>query len=323
VYPVFFHIGSILVPAYGATAAVGVLLAMFLAQRTARMAGLDAGRVWNLCAVGLFAALVATRLLLVALNWTLLRQHPTWMVTLAMIHHPLLSVYGIVAGVVAAVLFALWQGLPLGTTADVLAAPVALGLAFEQLGTLLAGSGYGIEAGRGIAARWAVVYSNPLAARWSGAPLGVPLHPVQAYAALAFLTLSLFLLFWLPYRRQTGDMAGLLLVGAGGAVFFTEFWRDSVGCGRMPGGVLDGPQAAAIILVLAGGLVLLERKAPAARQTAPAEQPEAPASQPEAPASQPEAPAMRLEPSGGETQAAGEPEMNADEHGMKDEAERG
>jgi phosphatidylglycerol:prolipoprotein diacylglycerol transferase len=280
------------------------------------MAGLDAGRVWNLCAVGLFAALVATRLLLVALNWTLLRQHPTWMVTLAMIHHPLLSVYGIVAGVVAAVLFALWQGLPLGTTADVLAAPVALGLAFEQLGTLLAGSGYGIEAGRGIAARWAVVYSNPLAARWSGAPLGVPLHPVQAYAALAFLTLSLFLLFWLPYRRQTGDMAGLLLVGAGGAVFFTEFWRDSVGCGRMPGGVLDGPQAAAIILVLAGGLVLLERKAPAARQTAPAEQPEAPASQPEAPA-------MRLEPSGGETQAAGEPEMNADEHGMKDEAERG
>jgi len=94
------------------------------------------------------------------------------------------------------------------------------------------------------------------------------------------------------------------------------FWRDSVGCGRMPGGVLDGPQAAAIILVLAGGLVLLERKAPAARQTAPAEQPEAPASQPEAPA-------MRLEPSGGETQAAGEPEMNADEHGMKDEAERG
>ena len=294
-YPVFFHIGSILVPAYGATAAVGLLLAMFLAQRTARMAGLNAGQVWNLCVVGLFAALAAERLLLVALNWTLLRQHPAWMLALSMIHHPLLSVYGIVAGVVAAVLYALWQGLSLGATADVLAAPVALGLAFEQLGTLLAGSGYGIETGKGIATHWAVVYSNPLAARWSGAPLGVPLHPVQAYAALAFLTLSLFLLFWLPYRRQTGDMTGLLLVGAGLAVFFTEFWRDPVGRGTMPGGVLDAPQAAAIFLVLAGGLLLLERKAPA----------------------------VRLSPSDGETEAASEAETNADEQRMNDEAERG
>jgi phosphatidylglycerol:prolipoprotein diacylglycerol transferase len=302
VYPVFFHIGSILVPAYGATAAVGVLLAMFLAQRTARMAGLDPVQVWNLCVVGLFAALAAMRLLLVALNWTVLRHHPAWMLALSMIHHPLLSVYGILAGVVAAVLFALWQGLPLGTAADALAAPVALGLVFEQLGTLLAGSGYGIEAGKGIAAHWAVVYSNPLAARWSGVPLGVPLHPVQAYAALAFLTLALCLLFWLPYRRQPGDMAGLLLMGAGVAVFFTEFWRDPVGRGKMPGGVLDGPQAAAILLVLAGGLVLLERKAPAPGQTAPA---------------------VRLKPSACKNQADVEPETDAEEHRMRDEAGNG
>ena len=33
---------------------------------------------------------------------------------------------------------------------------------------------------------------------WSGTPLGVPLHPVQAYAALAFLTLAVFLLVWQP-----------------------------------------------------------------------------------------------------------------------------
>jgi phosphatidylglycerol:prolipoprotein diacylglycerol transferase len=258
VHPVLFHIGAVLIPAYGASAAVGVLLALFLAQRTARVAGLDAGKVWNLCILAVFTALAGSRLLLVALNWADLRLHPSWMLGLAMIHHPLLAGFAALAAALAALLYGRWQGLPLWTTADALAAPLALGLAFEQLGAQLAGSGYGIEA-RGIAAHWAVTYTHTLAALWSGAPLGVPLHPVQAYAALAFLALSILLLLWLPHRRQSGDLAGLFLLGAGLAVFVTEFWRDPEGRGVLLGGALNGPQAAAAALVVAGGLVLLER----------------------------------------------------------------
>jgi len=268
VHPVLFHIGSILIPAYGASAAMGVLLALFLAQRTARLAGLDAGKVWNLCVLALFAALLFSRLLLVALNFADLRLHPSWVLGLAMIHHPLLAAFGALAAAVAAVLYGRWQRLPLGATADALAAPVALGLAFEQLGALMAGSGYGIGA-RGIAAHWAVTYTNPLAAIWSGAPLGIPLHPVQAYAALAFFALSVSLFFWLPYRRQSGDLAGFLLLGAGVAVFVTEFWRDPEGRGALLGGALNGPQAAAVLMVVAGGLVLLERKTQPAKEEAP------------------------------------------------------
>jgi len=240
-------------------AAVGVLLALVLAQRTARIAGLNGGQVWNLCILSLFAALLTQRLLLVAVNLGDLRRHPQWMLALAMVHHPLLTAVGALAGMGSALLYARWKQLPLGATADALAAPLALGLTFEQLGTLLAGSGYGIEAGTGFSARWAVTYTDPLAARWSGTPLGVPLHPVQAYAALAFLALSIFLLIWLPKRRQQGDIAGLWLLGTGVAVYITELGRDSEGRGAMLGGALDGPQVAAILMVLAGGLVLWER----------------------------------------------------------------
>jgi prolipoprotein diacylglyceryltransferase len=67
---------------------------------------------------------------------------------------------------------------------------------------------------------------------------------------------------WLPHRRQPGDVAGLLLLGAGVVVFVTEFWRDSEGRGTMLGGALNGPQCAAILLVVAGGLALLEHKKP-------------------------------------------------------------
>jgi phosphatidylglycerol---prolipoprotein diacylglyceryl transferase len=254
--PVLFHIGSVLIPSYGVMAAVGMLLALFLAQRTARITGLDVGKVWNLCVVSLFAALAGQRLLLIAFNWDALRRHPSWMLALAMIHHPLLAVAGALVGVATALICLRWQKMPLAATADALAAPLALGLAFEQFGALLAGSGYGTET----TVRWAVTYTNPLAARWSGTPLGVPLQPVQAYAALAFLTLAILLLVWLPARRRAGDVAGLWLLGTGAAVYLTELWRDPEGRGQLLGGALDGPQAAAVVLVLAGALVLLEYK---------------------------------------------------------------
>ncbi len=45
-------------------------------------------------------------------------------------------------------------------------------------------------------------------------------------------------------------------------VFLTELWRDPEGRGMLPGGALDGPQVAAILMVLAGGLVLMERARP-------------------------------------------------------------
>lgn len=256
--PVLFHIGSILIPAYGVVTALGVVLGLFLAQRTARTAQVNAAQVWNLCVVALFFALMVERLLLVALNWGELRLHPRWMLALSMIHHPLLAGAGAAAGVGAAVLYARRNRMPLASTADALAAPLSLGLAFEQFGALLAGSGYGTEAG----VRWAVTYTSPLAARWSGTPLGIPVHPVQAYAGLAFLTLSILLLSGLPMRRRPGDVAGMWLLGAGVVIYITELWRDAQGRGTMLDGALDGPQAAAILFVLTGGFVLMERKRP-------------------------------------------------------------
>ena len=78
-HPVLFHIGAILIPSYGAMAAVGVLLALVLAQRAARVVGLLPAHVWNLCVIGLFAALVGSRLLLVLMNWHDLLRHPLWL----------------------------------------------------------------------------------------------------------------------------------------------------------------------------------------------------------------------------------------------------
>jgi phosphatidylglycerol---prolipoprotein diacylglyceryl transferase len=255
VHPVLFHIGPLVIPSYGALAAVGVLLALVLALRTARKLQVDPNRIWNLSIIMLFTALVGSRLLLVIANWTVLRRHPIWILSLAMVHHPVLAAIGSVIALAVAVVYARKRALPLLTTADVLAAPAALGLGFEQFGALMAGSGYGT----GARVPWALVYTDPLAARWSDAPLGIAVHPVQAYAGLCFFAIAVAISLWLPHRRQSGDLAGIFLMTSGVTLFITEFWRDPVGRGAIFRGILKGPQVAGILLVVLGALALLER----------------------------------------------------------------
>jgi phosphatidylglycerol---prolipoprotein diacylglyceryl transferase len=258
VHPILFRIGAVLIPAYGALTALGVLAALALTQATARVARVDPHRLWNLCVAALIATLAGQRLFLALENWSVLQKHPSWIFELAMLHHPLVATAGAAAGVAVGAVYARRRKLPFRAAADALAAPLALGLAFEQAGALAAGSGYGVDAGPGL--RWAVTYTSAVAARWSGTPLGVPLHPVQAYAALAFLTLAILLLVWLPARRQEGDAAGVCLMGLGVAIYLTEIWRDTEGRGVVLRGAIDGPQIAAVAMVLAGALILRERK---------------------------------------------------------------
>lgn len=255
-YPVLFHIGPLVIPSYGAVAALGVLLALALVLHMARRLRIDSNRIWNLSVIMLFTALVGARLLLIIANWTALRQHPMWMLSLAMVHHPLVGAIEALLALAVGGAYVLLRGLRFRETADALAAPVALGLGFEQVGALLAGSGYGT----GTHVPWAVVYTHALAARWSDAPLGIPVHPVQAYAAICFFAIAIVIVLWVPHRRQNGDLAGIFLMAAGGTMFVTEFWRDPLGRGAVFHGILKSPQIAGIVLVLAGAAVLLERK---------------------------------------------------------------
>ena len=254
-YPVLFHLGPMVVPSYGVMAALGVLLALALLLRTARLAGLNPNPLWNLSIVALFAALVGSRLVLLALNWAVVRTHPAWLLGLALVHHPLVACIGAVFALAVAVPYMRARHLPLRPTLDALAPPVALALACEQFGALLSGSGYGIET----TVRWSVVYTHALAAQWSGTPLFVPVHPVQAYAALAFLVIAISLLFAMPHRRQPGDGSGIGLLAGAAAVYFTEFFRDPEGRGVMLKGAIDGPQLASLALVLLGAILLLDR----------------------------------------------------------------
>ena len=255
-HPVLFQFGVIAIPSYGVLAAVGVLAALALSHWTARVSALDPRHLWNILVLGVFSALVVSRLTLIVINLSNLRVHPRWLLALALVHHPLLAAIGIGGAAIAAGVYLAWARLPVLAVADALAAPLALGIVFEQLGALLAGSGYGSDA----SIPWAVTYSSTYAARWSGTPLGVALHPVQAYAAVGSLLIAG--LAWLSRRllpgRRTGDIAGLALIAAGIVLFLTENFRDWEGRGVVLHGRADAPQLVAVVFVLFGGVLLAD-----------------------------------------------------------------
>jgi phosphatidylglycerol:prolipoprotein diacylglycerol transferase len=180
---------------------------------------------------------------------------------LAMIHHPLLAAAGALAGVGTALFYARWQRLPLGAHGRC-AGRSRWPWGWPSSNWARCWPGRAMEPKPAV--RWAVTYTNPLAARWSGTPLGIPLHPVQAYAALAFLTLSIFLLVWLP-ATAAGRCGRTVADGDRRGRLHHRVVARSRGPRRAAGrraGWAAG--LAAIVLVLAGALVLLERKPPIA-----------------------------------------------------------
>ena len=188
VHPVLFHIGAVLIPSYGALAAVGVLLALVLALRTARMAGpesrsgLEPVHRGAVCRVARLSGCCWS-----LLNWSALRLHPQWLLGAG--HDSSSS---------AGWLWARWRAL-LPRVAYALAATAARGpqpMPWPRRWrwgwplSSWAPCWPGPATERETTCALGCHLHHPLAARWSGTPLGVPLHPVQAYAAMAFLTLS-------------------------------------------------------------------------------------------------------------------------------------
>ena len=214
----------------------------------------------GICAcLRLFAALAAARCCWWPPTGAIVRSHPAWMLGLAMVHHPLLAAGRRAGGAQVAP-----HGMRAAAGCRLAQRPTRWPRRWPWAWPLsnwarwLAGSGYGVDAGPGF--RWAVTYSNPLAALWSGTPLGIPLHPVQALCSAGVSRARHSSVRLAAARAPSGDVAGLWLIGAGVAVYLTELWRDPEGRGSLLHGALDGPQIAAVSMVLAGAMILRERK---------------------------------------------------------------
>lgn len=254
-HPLLFHFGHIAIPTYGVCTALGLLLALAVSLATAKRAGLNAEKVWNLELLAILTALFAARLLMVLAHPHLFRRNPFWLLGLVTLPNLWFALGGAVVGLAAAVLYALAEGLPVLRTADAIAPAAALVFCLNRIGAFCGGSAWGTPT----RLPWGVVYRSPVAYLWYRVPLGVRLHPVQVYDAAASLAIFI-LLVWMLRRgsARSGEIAGAWLFLYGVIRFFLEFLRGDPS--RLLGGVVTLAQVLAFVAVIAGGLLWLAPK---------------------------------------------------------------
>lgn len=226
-YPRLLQFGHFAIPTYGAFTALALVAALSALVQLARRLGLSPNKLWNLGLIGILTALIGSRLLMAAVYFSAFREHPFWVLGLATDRGVWVGVFALVLGIAAGLLYALAEGLPFLRVLDCLAPAAALGLVLNRIGAFLAGLDYGLPT----ASAFGVGYTSPFAAFWYGTPLGVRLYPVQIYQGVAFLAIFVALLWWLPRRKQHGELAGAWLFLTGVAAFFLDFYRAP---GRSP-----------------------------------------------------------------------------------------
>lgn len=246
-FPILFFMGPLGVR----TALVVVIAAVFagawLAGRRLRQRDLPVALVYDFVTPALLSGLVGARL------WYALVFDPAWYLGRPL---ELLAVWkggfaeegGFLAALLAAVWWCRRRGVGFWSFADAVGPGVALGQALARVGALMGGTGYGTPT----ALPWAITFSDPNAA----APLGIPLHPTQAYELLASLCLTALLLLAERWTRP-GQLFLLLLMGLalerglfdllrGDAIWITD-WATS---GQVAGAFVF---AGALALLLRGG----------------------------------------------------------------------
>ena len=228
-HPNLFQFGRIVLPTYGIFVALGVVIALLVCVRTARLLQLDTDKVWNLAIITALIALVGSRLLSLLSSWPRYGGSATMAIAIA-----------------AGWPFAMYFKLPLRRTADAFAPAISLASSVAAIGCLEAGCDYGTPT----QLPWAVMFRSRTA--MPGTPLGVPLHPTQLYASLADFALFVLLL-WLLYRpHRDGDILATWLFCGGVTTFLLAFLR---GDSLWLGGFVTASQLVGLAMVVSAAVV--------------------------------------------------------------------
>jgi phosphatidylglycerol:prolipoprotein diacylglycerol transferase len=230
---------------FGVLLALAYLAAFWWLIREGRREGLDVDALSSLGFWAIGGAIIGAKALMIV------RDLPEYAAAPSEIFSPSVltsagDFYGgfIGALIASAIFFRGHPRLPFWRIADLCGPAIALGQAIGRVGCFMAGDDYG----RPTLLPWAVTFTDPDAARIGGAPLGVPLHPVQLYESIVCLLLFAVLERLSRHKRFDGEviLAYTFLYATGR--FLLEFFRGDADRGFVLGGLLSTSQFIALIL---------------------------------------------------------------------------
>jgi phosphatidylglycerol:prolipoprotein diacylglycerol transferase len=256
VHPVLITTPFFTVYTFGVLLAAAYLAALAWLVRGARRAGLNPDTLMSLGIWAIVGALIGAKALLVVRSLGEYVAMPSELWSKEFLSSAGDFYGGFIGGIVAAVLFfRRHRSLPFWRAADLAAPAIALGQAIGRIGCFMAGDDYG----RAASVPWSVTFTDPVAARIGGVPLGVPLHPVQLYESVVCFVLFGCLVWFARRRHRDGDVILAYTVLYAIARFVLEYFRGDADRGFVLDGLLSTSQFIGIILFAVALVVLLIR----------------------------------------------------------------
>ena len=248
---------------FGLLLASAYMAAFWWLTREGRREGLDVDDLTSLGFWAIAGAIIGAKALMIVRELPDYAAAPFEMFSLSVLASAGDFYGGFIGALIAsAIFFRRHPRLPFWRAADLCGPAIALGQAIGRVGCFMAGDDYG----RPTHLPWAVTFTDPDAARIGGAPLGVPLHPVQLYESMVCLVLFAGLVRIRRHKRFDGEviLAYTLLYAI--ARFVLEFFRGDADRGFVFGGLLSTSQFIAVILgPVAIALWLVRRRSAPAR----------------------------------------------------------
>lgn len=222
-FPVLGELLGIEIRSYGLLAAAGMVAGLVVILRAGLRAGIERSKLIDLLLWTVIAGLVGSKLLELLLDTPALIERPwTWVdllgrprrvpSALVVWQGGLIYYGGVLGGGLAAWLYARRRGLSVAMVADLFAPALALGHAWGRLGCFLGGCCFGKAASTALGVSFgpaSQVYEAHSAMGLLVPPFELthPLHPVQLYEAGVELVTAGVLLWLLPRRRFSGQLA--------------------------------------------------------------------------------------------------------------------
>jgi phosphatidylglycerol:prolipoprotein diacylglycerol transferase len=267
VYPFVLHLGPLDLTGYGLMMMVAFLMAGWAIQLDLRQRGLDEDYAADIIIAGVIGGLLGAKIWYVLLTGD----------SAALLRRGGFVWYGGFLGATAGILLNGWRRrVPARFTAELCAAPLALGYALGRVGCFLVNDDYGIPSNL----PWAMKFPNGLPSttvanleamhvtfppNTNPAQL-VAVHPTQIYETI----LMLIVFWWIWRRRDHGHAIGWLfawyLLLGGAERFLVEFLRAKDD--RLLG-PLTLAQGTSVLLMVVGATLLYIWRAPAGPQPLP------------------------------------------------------
>ena len=256
-YPEIFHLHFL--ATYGVLVAAAFLVALWLAGRLAKEAGLNVDAVTNLGIYCALASIAGAKLMMFLVDIPYYTKNPGEIFSFSTLRAGGVFYGGLIAALGVAFWYMRKTKLPALQTTDVFAPAIALGHGIGRIGCFMAGCCWGVQCDRA----WAVTFTDPAAEKLVGVPLNIPLHPTQLYEAFAEFAIFAFLYWRVRKPHPTGSIIAMYLVLYGTTRFVVEFFRHHEQ-GNLWGGPLDTSQWISLALLLIGAyfsLPLLRKRA--------------------------------------------------------------